>query len=101
MRQFALLHFSIHDYNALRHSTGAHLAPAVLGLLQTSNSSKAGNRHALFRKKAILVDTARDGLIDEPARIDAWRERRLLSVGHDSFAAEPAVHRSGACQTLS
>lgn len=49
------------------------------------------NRPALaqFKQGAILVNTARGGLIEEDAVIEALNRGKLRMVGLDSFAAEP------------
>jgi phosphoglycerate dehydrogenase-like enzyme len=44
---------------------------------------------ALMRKDSILVNTSRGPLIQEPALIDALRERRLGVVALDTFDTEP------------
>ena len=44
-----------------------------------------------MREGAILVNTARGGLIDENALIDALRSGRLRAAGLDTFAAEPVT----------
>jgi D-3-phosphoglycerate dehydrogenase len=46
-------------------------------------------RIALLRPAAILVNTARGGLIDEPALIEALVTGRLAHAGLDTFADEP------------
>jgi D-3-phosphoglycerate dehydrogenase len=55
---------------------------------QTRNLIDA-ERLALMKPTAILINTARGGLIDEPALAIALREGRLLGAGLDVFAQEP------------
>jgi D-3-phosphoglycerate dehydrogenase / 2-oxoglutarate reductase len=47
------------------------------------------NTLGLFRQGAILINTARGGLIEESALVHALLEGRLRSAGLDSFANEP------------
>jgi D-3-phosphoglycerate dehydrogenase / 2-oxoglutarate reductase len=44
---------------------------------------------AMCRKGVIVVNTARGGLIDEAALLDAVRSGQVASAGLDSFAVEP------------
>ena len=44
---------------------------------------------ALMRSDAILVNTARGGLIDEPALVEALDAGRIAGAGLDTFAKEP------------
>lgn len=44
---------------------------------------------ASMKPDALLVNTSRGGIIDEPALIDALRTRRLAAAGLDVFTSEP------------
>jgi D-3-phosphoglycerate dehydrogenase / 2-oxoglutarate reductase len=46
---------------------------------------------ATCKRGVLLVNTARGGLIDEPALLDAVRAGRVAAAGLDSFAVEPMV----------
>jgi D-3-phosphoglycerate dehydrogenase len=48
-----------------------------------------GQTLAACRKGVIIVNTARGGLIDEPALLEAVRSGQVHSAGLDSFAVEP------------
>jgi D-3-phosphoglycerate dehydrogenase len=57
----------------------------------TQDNTKLVNAHTLAacRKGVIIVNTARGGLIDEAALLDAVRSGQVGSAGLDSFAVEP------------
>ncbi|MCW5624956.1 MAG: D-2-hydroxyacid dehydrogenase [Burkholderiales bacterium] len=45
----------------------------------------------LMKRDGILINTARGGLIDEPALVDALRTGRIAGAGLDVLSAEPPV----------
>lgn len=51
----------------------------------------SAERIALMKPSAILVNTARGEVVDEPALIEALRERRIAGAGLDVYAEEPKV----------
>ena len=60
-----------------------------LVLSERSRGIVGARELALMKKSAILVNTARGGLIDESALVTALRERRIAGAGLDVFASEP------------
>lgn len=57
----------------------------------TDENRRMLNRETLatFKDGAILVNTARGGLIDEPALVEALENGKLYAAGLDSFGIEP------------
>lgn len=60
-----------------------------LGLNEETTGIIDRRRLALMKPEAILVNTARGALIDEPAMIEALQGGRLRHAGLDVFADEP------------
>ena len=63
---------------------------------QTDETKGMINRERIrmMKSSAILINTARGGLIDEEALAEALRERRIAGTGLDVLAEEPPVHGS-------
>ena len=62
-----------------------------LHLPLTADTERLLDVAAITRMKrgAVLINTARGGLVDEPALIEALTSRRLMAAGLDVFAMEP------------
>ena len=67
-----------------------------LHIPQTDETKGMINRERIrmMKSSAILINTARGGLIDEEALAEALRERRIAGTGLDVLAEEPPVHGS-------
>ena len=66
------------------------LIAIVPGGPETKNMIDAKVLEALG-SDGVLINVARGSVVDEPALIDALREKRILSAGLDVFADEPRV----------
>ena len=44
---------------------------------------------AMMKKDAVLINTARGGLVDEKALLEALKEKQIYGAGLDAFAHEP------------
>jgi glyoxylate reductase len=83
--------------------TGARWVPLAELLARSDVVSlhaplRADNRHlvdadalALMKPTAILVNTARGGLVDEPALVAALRDGTIAAAGLDVYEREPAL----------
>ncbi len=61
----------------------------------TADNAKMVDRATIARMRdgAILINTARGGLVDEEALADALRSGKIRAAGLDTFATEPVVGR--------
>ena len=60
------------------------LTDATAGLLDAAALSR-------MKREAVLVNTSRGPIVDEPALVDALRSRRIAAAGLDVFAREPVA----------
>jgi len=103
-RKAACLGFArtlVHDPALTQAPTGAELASLGQLCLESDvislHASLTGaTRHligraliGLMKPSAILINTARGGLVDEAALVEALAERRLFGAGLDVFEREP------------
>ena len=68
----------------------------TLHVPQTEETARMINKEriALMKPSAILINTARGGLIDEEALAEALNEKRIAGAGVDVLAEEPPIHGS-------
>jgi D-3-phosphoglycerate dehydrogenase len=103
-RKAAVLGFArtlVHDPVLTQAPDGAELAPLGRLCLESDvislhASLSISTRHlisraliGLMKPSAILINTARGGLVDEAALVEALAERRLFGAGLDVFEREP------------
>lgn len=60
-----------------------------LPLMDSTRNFVGEKEIAMMKKDAILINTARGGLIDEAALLKALKEERIYGAGIDAFAHEP------------
>ncbi|MDO5323511.1 MAG: phosphoglycerate dehydrogenase [Clostridia bacterium] len=60
-----------------------------LPLMDSTRNFVGEKEIAMMKKDAILINTARGGLIDEAALLRALKEERIYGAGIDAFAHEP------------
>ncbi len=65
-----------------------------LPLMEETRNFVGRAQIAAMKKNAVLINTARGGLIDEEALIEALRENRILGAGLDAFAEEPPKNQT-------
>lgn len=87
--EFGVARLPLDELLAVSDVVSVHLrlSEESLGLL---------NRERLWKMKpgAILINTSRGAIIDEPALIEALREKRLAGAGLDVFCTEPLPETS-------
>ena len=91
----------VHDPALTQAPEGAELAPLgrlclEADVISLHASLSGATRHlisraliGLMKPSAILINTARGGLVDEAALVEALAERRLFGAGLDVFEREP------------
>ena len=60
-----------------------------LPLMDSTRNFVGEKEIAMMKKDAVLINTARGGLIDEAALLKALKEERIYGAGIDAFAHEP------------
>jgi phosphoglycerate dehydrogenase-like enzyme len=69
--------------------TDCDIVSLHLPLTEKTSAMLNAERLALMKRDAVVVNTSRGAIIDEPALVDALREGRLAAAGLDVFAVEP------------
>lgn len=60
-----------------------------LPLMESTKNFVGEKEIAMMKKDAVIINTARGGLIDEAALLKALKEERIYGAGIDAFAHEP------------
>ena len=60
-----------------------------LPLMESTKNFVGEKEIAMMKKDAVIINTARGGLIDEAALLKALQENRIYGAGIDAFAQEP------------
>lgn len=65
-----------------------------LPLMPETRNFVGADQLAMMKKTAVLINTARGGLIDDAALLSALKEHRIWGAGLDAFAQEPPEDKS-------
>jgi phosphoglycerate dehydrogenase-like enzyme len=69
--------------------TDSDIVSLHLPLTEKTSALLDAGKLALMKRDAVIVNTSRGAIIDEPALVDALRQGRLAAAGLDVFAVEP------------
>lgn len=58
-------------------------------LMEATRGTVNGDFFKMMKPSAILINTARGGIVDEPALIEALRSGKIAGAGLDTFSVEP------------
>lgn len=61
-------------------------------LTDTTHQSVSHNEFKALSESGILVNTARGGIVDEPALVDALKQNNIMGAGIDVFFEEPVTN---------
>ncbi len=67
----------------------ADIVSLHIPLLPETRGLIGAKEFALMKPSAVLINTARGGVVDEPALIEALRKKTIAGAGLDVFAKEP------------
>lgn len=83
---------AVFEPNLDRLVAGAHVVSIHTVLTSETRDLIDADRLNQFRKGAVLINTARGGIVDEDAVVKALQVGRLSAAGLDVFAGEPRVY---------